>query len=51
MGKRGASDMLDPEAIVLKSGTLVIITLGVFRIVLHDLHKIRTDFRRWRRRH
>jgi len=43
--------MLDPEAFVLKSGTVLIIALAVVRIVLHDLYNITADFRKWRRRH
>jgi hypothetical protein len=42
--------MLDPEAFVLKSGTILIVVLGIVRIVLHECNNIRTDFRKWRRR-
>jgi hypothetical protein len=43
--------MPDPEAVVLKIGLLLIMILGVVRIVLHECYNIRTDFRRWRKRH
>jgi|HubBroStandDraft_2_1064218.scaffolds.fasta_scaffold32724_3 hypothetical protein len=43
--------MPDPEAIVLKTGLILIIILGLVRIVMHECHNIRTDFRRWRKRH
>ncbi len=43
--------MLDPEAFVLKTGLILIIILGLVRIVLHECNNIRSDFRRWRRRH
>ena len=43
--------MLDPEAFVLKGGTLAILTLAVLRILLHDAYNIWADFQRRRRRH
>jgi hypothetical protein len=42
--------MLDLEALIIKSGVLVLATMSVVRLVLHDFNHLRRDFRRRKRR-
>lgn len=42
--------MFDPEAFIVKGGTLALAALSVSRVILHDVITILNDFRRWRRR-
>jgi len=42
--------MVDPEAVVVKGGILILAMLSVLRIVLHDVDSLVTDFQRRRRR-
>jgi hypothetical protein len=42
--------MLDPEALVIKGGVLILVVLAVFRLVLQDLHSLANDFQRIRKR-
>jgi hypothetical protein len=41
--------MLDPEAIVVKGGILVLASLTVIRFILYDYNKLMRDFRRNRK--
>ena len=50
MSKRGASDMLDPEALVVKGGILALAALAVIRVVLLDFNNLLNDLRRKRKR-
>lgn len=38
--------MLDPEAIVVKGGILVLALLTVVRFIVYDYNKLMSDFRR-----
>lgn len=41
--------MLDPEAIVVKGGILILASLTVIRFIVYDYHKLMRDFRRNRK--
>lgn len=47
---RGANDMLDPEAFIVKGAVLALAMLSVVRLVLHDFNHLVSDFRRRKRR-
>jgi|HubBroStandDraft_4_1064222.scaffolds.fasta_scaffold22843_2 hypothetical protein len=40
------SDMLDPEALIVKGGILALAMLSEFRLVLQDFNNLVNDFRR-----
>jgi hypothetical protein len=42
--------MLDPEALLIKGAILILASLSIVRLVLHDYNKIVVDFRKRRRR-
>ena len=46
MPRSGTSNMLDPEAIVVKGGILVLALLTVVRFIVYDYNKLMSDFRR-----
>jgi hypothetical protein len=41
--------MLDPEALIVKGGVLVVATLSVIRLVWQDFNNLMNDFRRKRK--
>jgi hypothetical protein len=41
--------MIDPEALIIKSGVFTLAVIAVIRIVWQDINKMRNDFRRKRK--
>jgi len=44
--EEGQQTMLDLDIIIVKTGILVLATLSVMRVVLHDFNSLRDDFKR-----
>jgi hypothetical protein len=45
MQKRGASDMLDPDTVIVKGGAYTLLALYVIRTVWKEFNDLRNDFR------
>jgi hypothetical protein len=50
MAARGANDMLDPEALIVKGGVYALAALSVVRLIVHDFYHLLSDLRRRSRR-